>query len=332
VTTPETTWEPDVLGKPYVAETLTLADDHEGEVVATLVHRPGRKPKGSRKKLTRAVLHVHGFADYFFQTGYAEWWAERGYDFYALDLRKYGRSLLSHQTPNYVGDLKEHFDEIEEAWHRIVARDGHSEVILSAHSTGGLIVGLWANAFQPEQLTGMVLNSPWTDLPGSTALRLASTPVLNQVGVRQPMREIKRHVTGFYARSLHREHEGEWDFDLLLKPIQSFTIYAGWLRAIRNGHAELHRGLDVRVPILVLSSGRSSTPAEMNDEVHGTDIVLDVNQIRQWATSFGPHVTYVAVEGARHDVVLSLPGPREQVFQEIETWRTAYVDRRTDAP
>jgi alpha-beta hydrolase superfamily lysophospholipase len=295
-------------------------------VVATLV----RRTAGART--TKAVLHVHGFADYFFQTGYAEWWAERGYDFYALDLRKYGRSLRPHQTPNYVGDLKEHFDEIEEAWHRIVGRDGHTEVILSAHSTGGLVVGLWANAFQPEQLTGMVLNSPWTDLAGSTALRLASTPVLNQFGVRQPMREIKRQVSGFYARSLHRDHEGEWDFDLLLKPVQSFTIYAGWLRAIRNGHTELHRGLDVRVPILVLSSGRSSTPAEMNEEVHGTDIVLDVAQIRQWATSFGRHVTYVGVDGARHDVVLSLPQPRERVYEEIETWRTAYVESRTDAP
>jgi alpha-beta hydrolase superfamily lysophospholipase len=173
----------------------------------------------------------------------------------------------------------------------------------------------------------MVLNSPWTDLAGGALLRAASTSVLNQVGVRQPMREIKRQVTGFYARSLHHEHEGEWDFDLLWKPVQSFTVYAGWLRAIRNGHAELHRGLDVPCPVLVLSSGRSSTPAEMDDDVHGTDIVLDVAQIRHWATSFGAHVTYVAVEGARHDVVLSRPGARDKVYKEIETWRQAYVDR-----
>jgi len=326
VSSTETTWVPDVLGKPYVAETLTLPDDHEGEVVATLVHRPAVKPPRSRKKVTKAVLHVHGFADYFFQTAYADWWAERGYDFYALDLRKYGRSLRPHHTPNYVGDLKEHFDEIEEAWHRVVARDRHDHVVISAHSTGGLIAGLWANAFQPEQLVGMVLNSPWTDLAGGALLRAASTPVLNQVGVWQPMREIKRQVTGFYTRSLHREHEGDWDFDLVWKPVQSFTVYAGWLRAIRNGHAELHRGLDVRCPVLVLSSGRSSTPAEMDDDVHGTDIVLDVAQIRQWATSFGQHVTYVAVEGARHDVVLSRPGPREKVYDAIETWRQAYVD------
>ena len=64
------------------------------------------------------MLHVHGFADYFFHTEYAEWWADRGYDFYALDLRKYGRSLRAHQTPNYVADLSEYFAELDLAWWR----------------------------------------------------------------------------------------------------------------------------------------------------------------------------------------------------------------------
>ena len=43
---------------------------------------------------------------------------------------------------------------------------------------------------------------------------------------------------------------------------------------------------------------------------HGRDydIVLDVRQIRRWATAVGNHVTYVAVPGAVHDVVLSRAG------------------------
>ena len=92
-------YDEDVLGAPYTAETIRFPPDDEGPVVATLVRRPADEPTG------RAVLHVHGFADYFFQTEYAEWWTARGYDFYALDLRKYGRSILPHQTPNYVSDL-----------------------------------------------------------------------------------------------------------------------------------------------------------------------------------------------------------------------------------
>jgi alpha-beta hydrolase superfamily lysophospholipase len=310
----------DVLGRPYRAETLELADDEEGAVVATLVHRPSRGPRG------KAVLHVHGFADYFFQTGYAEWWAERGYDFYALDLRKYGRSIREHQTANYITDLRDYYPELDEAWRRVTARDGHTEVVASAHSTGGLEIALWAQDRRPSELAGAVLNSPWLDLQGSPLRRLVGTPILKQLGARQPMREIKRHVTGFYARSLHKDHEGEWEFDLLWKPIESFTVYAGWLRALRDGHARVHRGHDLPCPVLVLSSGRSTLPEEMGEDVHGTDIVLDVAQIRRWATALGPHVTYVAIEGARHDVVLSREEPRARAYEVISTWLTAWVD------
>ena len=65
----------DVLGEPYTVETIDLADDFEGTVVATLVKRPA---DGDAKG---AVLYVHGFSDYFFQKEYAEWWTARGYDF-----------------------------------------------------------------------------------------------------------------------------------------------------------------------------------------------------------------------------------------------------------
>jgi alpha-beta hydrolase superfamily lysophospholipase len=171
-----------------------------------------------------------------------------------------------------------------------------------------------------------VMNSPWLDLQGSALLRVVGTPILNQIGSRQPKREIKRHVTGLYTRSLHRDHEGEWDFNLLWKPIESFTVYAGWLRAVREGHARQHRGLELPCPVLVLSSGRSALPEEMGEDVHGTDIVLDVAQIRRWATAYGRHVTYIAVEGARHDVVLSREEPRRAAYDAISTWLTAWVD------
>src|SRR6476659_9585557 len=98
---------PDVLGEPYLAETISLPPDEEGPVVATLVVRRAEQPT------TKAVLHVHGFCDYFFQTAYAEWWNERGYDFYAVDLRKYCRSIRPHQTPNYLGDLREYFPDLD---------------------------------------------------------------------------------------------------------------------------------------------------------------------------------------------------------------------------
>ena len=308
---------PDVLGAPYTSETIVLPDDEEGEVVATLVRRP------AGRRTTRAVLHVHGFADYFFQTAYAEWWNERGYDFYALDLRKYGRSLRPHQTPNYTADLHEYFAELDAAWERVSA--GHSHVILSGHSTGGLTVPLWADE-RRTGARGIVLNAPWFDLHGSALVRLALAPAVAQLARRAPKRAIPRSVTGFYARSLHSEYEGEWDFDLAWKPIESWPAYAGWLAAIRRGHSELHAGLDLPFPALVLASATSASPVEMGEDVHAHDIVLDVGQIRRWSPALGQHVTFVGVPGARHDVFLSRTEPRARAFDELERWVRAYVD------
>ncbi len=308
----------DVLGEPYHAETIDLPDDDEGPVVATLVVRRATAPT------TRAVLHVHGFADYFFQTPAADFWTERGYDFYALDLRKYGRSLREHQTPNFVTDLTDYYPEVDEAYRRITDRDGHDHVLVSAHSTGGLITPLWVHDRQPA-VAGLVLNSPWLDLQGSLLLRTAGTKAIDQIGARRPYLTIPRDVSGFYARSLHRDHDGEWDFELAWKPLESWPVYAGWLRAVRRGHARAHRGLDLPAPVLVLTSSASGHPKEYDETCVSTDIVLDVELIRKWAHRLAGHVTLVRVDGALHDVTMSREPVRKRAFDEIGRWLDAYV-------
>lgn len=311
-----------------MSETIGLPPDDEGPVVATLVSAPASA--STREPRSTAVLHLHGFSDYFFQAEYAGWWLERGYDFYALDLRKYGRSLREHQTATYVDDLHSYFAEIDLAVARIIERDGHDAVLVSAHSTGGLVAPLWAQHRPDAPLAGLVLNSPWFDLQGKPVLRSAGMGrVIEQLGRRAPMRELPRNVSGFYARSLHREHEGEWDFDLSWKPVESFPVRFGWLRAVRRGHAELHAGLDISAPVLVLSSAESGHPRELDESVHSSDIVLDVEQIRRWAPAVGTHVTYVAIPGARHDVVLSRSGPRARVYDELGRWVGAYLEPST---
>lgn len=313
----------DVLGPDYRAETFSLPPDEEGPVVATLVRRDPEAPTG------RAVLHVHGFADYFFHTEYAEWWTARGYTFYALDLRKYGRSLREHQTPHYVADLGEYFPEIDLAWWRITERDGHREVIVSAHSTGGLTVPLWARERRPDRLAALVLNSPWFDMQGAAWLRgPAARVAIERIGTSRPMQQIPRRVNDVYGRSLHRDHGGEWDYDLSWKPLESRPVYVGWLRAVRRGHAQLHSGLDLTCPTLVLSSGTSWFGEQTDETAASHDIVLDVQQIRHWASSVGRHVTSVAVEGAIHDVVLSRPAVRAQVYDVLATWLAAWVEGR----
>jgi alpha-beta hydrolase superfamily lysophospholipase len=312
----------DILGEPYEAEVIDLARDDEGPVVATLVRR--RAPRSARG----AVLHLHGFCDYFFQTDMADHYVDLGFDFYALDLRKYGRSLLPHQTPNFCRDLAEYHPELDATVQRIRQRDGHDTIVLSAHSTGGLIGALWADERRAQGkpvVDAMLLNSPWLDLQGSLLLRTAGTQAIDRFGQRRPYQVIPRNVSTLYGESLHVDYRGEFDFNLDWKPRDSFPVRAGWLRAIRRGHRRVHRGIDVGAPVLVLCSARSTTPQEWCDDVTCSDVVLDVRQTARWASSLGPHVTVVRVDEAIHDVFASPAAVRKQAYAETTRWLDAYL-------
>ena len=91
------------------------------------------------------------------------------------------------------------------------------------------------------------------------------------------MRPIPRKVTGFYARSLHRDHEGEFEFNLDWKPVESWPVYAGWLRAVRTGHAEAGSNRGGLSGAGADCSGATAYPdRRWADDVHGHDIVLEV--------------------------------------------------------
>jgi alpha-beta hydrolase superfamily lysophospholipase len=312
----------DILGEPYVAETLTLSSDDEGPVVATLVSRR------AATATSRAVLYVHGFCDYFFQKHLADFFVERGIDFYALDLRKHGRSIRRWQTPNFCEDLSEYNTELNLAMTLIRERDEHEHVIVNAHSTGGLVTALWADHERRTGIRvsdGFIMNSPWHDLAGSWVLRTVGTRVIGRLGRMRPYAVIPRTVTDLYVEAIHSDRRGEWEFDEAFKPATSFPVRAGWLAAIRRGHARLHAGLDVGGPVLVLHSSRSSVPKAWNDDVQRTDTVLDVRQIARWAPCLGPQVETIALEDAMHDVVLSSLPVRKQVFARMAAWLEAYA-------
>lgn len=309
----------DVLGAPYTSRTLRLRPDDEGEVVATLVHR------AAESATSRAVLHVHGFADYFFQTGLADFWVRNGYDFYALDLRKYGRSLLPGQTANYVADLGSYYEELDLA-HALIA-ETHDHHVFSAHSTGGLTVPLWLHD-RGMPAAGVFLNAPWIDMQGDAFTRLLALPVIDRLSALSPKREIPRKVSGLYARSLHRDYIGEWDFNLAWKPLKSWPVYAGWIHAIRTGQARIARGLEIDSPVLLVSSDRSGHPTSLEDpDLMRTDVVLDVDRMRRRAAQLSRHVTIARVHGAMHDAVLSPEPVRTKVYDELQRWLSAYVDR-----
>jgi len=312
--------EIDVLGPPYERHTIDLGTDDEGPVVATLVRRRADRPS------RRAVLYVHGFVDYFFQTHLADFFVERGWDFYALDLRKYGRSLLPHQTPNFARSLTDYFPELDEAARIIREEDGHDQMLVGGHSTGGLITSLWAHSRHGQGVVdGLFLNSPFFDFNLPWVVKRPLMTALVGVNVRNPYRKMPTASLGLYGESLHTDHRGEWTYDLAWKPIAGFPVTAGWLNAIRRGQRRLRAGLSIDAPVMVACSTRTFRGRAWSEDVRISDVVLDVEHIVRWAPRLGPRVTIARFDGGIHDLTLSGKEVRTAVFRELARWVDAFL-------
>lgn len=316
----------DILGAPYERRTLELGADEEGPVVATLVRRRAAAPT------RRAVLWVHGWSDYFFQTHVADFFVAQGFDFYALDLRKYGRSLLGHQTPNFCRSLAEYLPELDEAARSIRVDDGHDTLLVAAHSTGALIAALWAHRRRAARIVdAMFLNSPFLDFNVPSVLRAPAGATVTRLARRQPYGILRRPSYPVYGQSLHVDHYGEWSYDLTWKPNGGFPIRYGWLAAIRAGQRRLHAGLSIEVPILVGCSARSYRTPRWHELARRTDTVLNVADMLRWAPHLGRHVTVMRVNGGIHDLTLSAPPVRAALFSELARWTSAYVGEGSSA-
>ena len=140
---PSSEWPEDPeLGSGFGHKILSFEDDYDGPVTATLVRN---EPRLNTNK--PAILYLHGFIDYFFQKHVAWRFNAAGHNFYGLDLRKYGRSLNGAKHPNICLAFEEYFPDITKAL-EIIADEGHTSVVLMAHSTGALPGALYAKAWR----------------------------------------------------------------------------------------------------------------------------------------------------------------------------------------
>jgi alpha-beta hydrolase superfamily lysophospholipase len=311
-------WVPDILGRGFEQLTLPLGTDDEGEVVATLV----RSVPDLVSRLTGAfrdidVLYVHGWSDYFFQTELARFWTEHGAHFYALDLRKYGRSLRPRQTRGYIRSLDEYDADIAAAL-SAMGRDAAParRLVLLGHSTGGLTLTLWA-ARHPGAASAVILNSPWLELQLGPIGRQAITPLVNVRARIDPLGMQPVVDLGFYTRA-QREIGSLPDAPEGWRPEQGFATHPGWLAAVVEGHRRVADGVDLRAPALVLLSGGSIFPMSWVDEMTSTDSVLVVDDIARAASRLAPAVTIARVPGALHDVFLSRPEPRRAAYRVVD--------------
>ena len=276
-----------------------LSPDYEGEVEATLINADSNTHKRP------VVLYIHGFIDYFFQPHVAEELNESGYDFCALEIRKYGHSILPHQHANYCKSIEEYFEEIDKSILK-VREINQEEIILMGHSTGGLISSLYMNkGIQRTQVSAMILNSPFLEMNIPSYARFLAKPFSKLMGSINEYWKLDGMLSPIYPSSLHKEHQGEWFFDKELKPIEGFPVYFKWNWAIMEAQDELKVNSNIQIPILLMHSHDSYLPTKHEPRVMKSDIVLNVTHMKSIGPKLGDNVTMVEIQDGMHDLFLS---------------------------
>ncbi|GAB4085469.1 alpha/beta hydrolase [Myceligenerans cantabricum] len=308
-------WQPDtLLGEPFEQSKLGPA---------TLVRHV---PHDTTVPPHAAVLHVHGYNDYFFQEHLARAFTRAGYAFHAVDLRAAGRSLRPDQVPHFVGDLREQAADIDEAARAVRGLRPGLPLVVHAHSTGGLTAALWAHARRATLPDGsylgpdlLVLNSPFLDLPSSLLDRTVGTWLLRIAAPASPHRVVTNGPS-VYAAHLLAANGGRWEFDTRLKKPEGQPSLALWMRAVRRVQMQVANGLKISVPVLVARSGSSGPDRPDNPLLDAQDTVLDVDQIARRSRRLGADVTPLVVPGGVHDLALSADGPRTEYLGKMFAW------------
>jgi alpha-beta hydrolase superfamily lysophospholipase len=297
------------LGAGFGFKTLSFKDDYDGPVTATLVRNQPCVTSGKP-----AILYLHGFIDYFFQRHVALRFNEAKHNFYALDLRKYGRSLNGARHPNICLSFEEYFAEVTSAL-EIIAGEGHTSVVLMAHSTGALPAALYAKDKDTSRfITRIIFNSPFLKIPRSGA------GILAWLGERWPFHETDNRINKWYVQSLHKDYKGEWEFNLGFKPIEGFRAYYGWIRAVVLAQKRIEDGLRLEQPVLVMHSDRSADDKEWSEKLHRADLVLKVDDIKRLGPRLGPRVEMKEIPDGKHDLTLSCETPRELCLKTMVEW------------
>lgn len=309
-------WGPDIL-EGYESRFVNLGEAFDGPARCTIIRlRPAHTTK-------KGFLYIHGFNDYFFQADWGRQFVDSGYAFYAVDLRRYGRSRLPWQYPFNVRDQREYFADIDSAINQM-RRDGITDITLGGHSTGGLTVAYYAaTRGRRIPVQRVVTDSPFLEWNYNAFMRGFAAPLIGRLGHLFPEAEIRQGHCDGYAYSLLKDHDGEWTYNTNWKMTYSPPVKWGWIGAIDAAHSGTVRNREhIAVPLLVMTSSRKISGCDFTPEFLTGDAVLNPGMIRKEASRFA-NTTICVIDSGIHDLILSpLPArrsARDSIFSFIRS-------------
>lgn len=305
-------WHTDTLGGDFQSKYFDQGHDYSGPVRSTIIRLVPKHPTDI------AVCYIHGFNDYFFQSEMAQQFVDHRYAFFAIDLRKYGRSLMLGQKRCQVRNFNEYFNDIDSALTEIRS-EGYERIVMMGHSTGGLVAAYYIARQQPADVDALLLNSPFLDW--NLGKMECFVGAVSAVGRLFPNIAISSGKGTAYGESLHKDYHGEWNFNTQWKSITPTKVDLGWINAVNSAQNYLkHHPGRIHIPILLMYSDKSVSEENWSPDVDSADAVLDVKDIRAYGNELGPDVTSIMVRGGRHDLVLSKEDVRRPLYNYIFHW------------
>ncbi|NQY93554.1 MAG: alpha/beta hydrolase, partial [Campylobacteraceae bacterium] len=270
----------------------------------------------------KAVLYIHGFNDYFFNKEFAAKFVDEGYSFFAIDLHNHGKNMTKDTKRYYFTDVKEFYPEINLAIDIMKNKYKIENITLYGISQGGLIAALYEN--DNQRVDQLILDSPFFDFHMAWFIESIAIPIISTVGSFFPELKIQSDEPNLFGQSIHKDFSGEWDIDLELKAItKNAPVYLGWLNAVNKAQNRLEKGLDIKVPSLVLSSDISTSEQANPKYHHSTDTVLDIEEIQTLAKKLSVDqglITAIKIPKAMHGVLISPLKVREKGYETIFNW------------
>lgn len=321
----------DLLGANYRARTFSFLGP-KSQVHTTLInHR-------DEQHSPHAILYVHGYTDYFFQTGLAEHFIAQGYRFYALDLQGYGRSIRPNSPPNWCESIEQYGQDLDIAL-ATMKEDGVDKVTLLAHSTGGLVTATYlaqpyladerARHYQTDfpDISGLILNSPFLALPFSpTTLKWINKPLYALVSLF-PFASLPTKKATLYSKTLHTVFGGEWDYRLDWKPATGYPLSFYWLKQIVLAQRKLTTKR-IEIPTLLCHSEVSTLDKKTVAEMQLGDGVLDVNSMQDAANKTFSQLSEASIQHGFHDLFLSQRPAREAYLASIDHWLHTQAEQK----
>lgn len=258
-------------------------------------------------------------------------------DIITVDLRRCGRSKNDDTLPHYCSNFKEYFEELDMIIEEFNCAQ-YKEIILYGHSTGGLIVTLYAN-YRQKMINNklqfrVILNSPFFEIhnPGQPYLLFILKYIIYYISkyiIYYLDRYFKLNlyliklVRGGTINSYVLAKNRNYYVNGLLSFARDIPLTLGFLTNVIRYQSLLRRNkIQIKYPLLVLHSDKTGENDMLTKCDCISDTVLNIEHIKKYSAiiSCSDDIRIIEVKNGCHDVFLSTKEVTDKVIKVINNF------------